>query len=321
LPVMICPRWVAVKAQPIAVEDVVGYLMAALVLPVEQCGVFEIGGTDQVSYGQIMREYARQCSLRRWMIPVPVLTPHLSSLWLGLITPVYARIGRKLIDSMRNPTLVHDTSALTAFDIRPKSLREAIERALRHEDQEFALTSWCDALSSAGKPQSWGGVKFGTRLVDSRTVQVPVPPPSAFAPIQRIGGLNGWYFANVLWWFRGAVDLLVGGVGLRRGRRDPHTLSAGDALDFWRVETFVPDRELGLVAEMKVPGRAWLQFEVEANSRGSVIRQTAIFDPAGLAGLLYWYMLYPVHRWIFSGMLNEIAAVAGRRTGTSSVAA
>jgi hypothetical protein len=152
-------------------------------------------------------------------------------------------------------------------------------------------------------------------------VQVSVPPAAAFAPIQRIGGLNGWYFANVLWWFRGLLDLVVGGVGLRRGRRDPHTLSAGDALDFWRVETFVPDHELGLVAEMKVPGRAWLEFEVEANSRGSVIRQTAIFDPAALAGLFYWYMLYPVHRWIFGGMLNEIAAVAGRRTGTSSLVA
>src|SRR6204780_3396895 len=229
LPVMICPRWVAVKAQPIAVEDVVAYLMAALVLPVEQCGVFEIGGTDQVSYGQIMQEYARQCGLRRWMIPVPILTPRLSSLWLGLITPVYARIGRKLIDSMRNPTLVHDNSALTAFDIRPKSLGEAMERALHHEDQEFALTNWCDALSSAGKTPSWGGVKFGSRLVDSRTVQVSVAPAFAFAPIQRIGGLNGWYFANALWWLRGALDLLVGGVGLRRGRRDPQRLSPGDA--------------------------------------------------------------------------------------------
>src|ERR1700681_3547302 len=243
LPVMICPRWVAVKAQPIAVEDVVAYLMAALVLPVEQCGVFEIGGTDQVSYGQIMQEYARQCGLHRWMIPVPILTPRLSSLWLGLITPVYARIGRKLIDSMRNPTLVRDPSALTVFSIEPKGLREAIGRALRQEDQEFALTRWSDALSSAGKPQSWGGVKFGTRLVDSRTVQVSVPPASAFAPIQRIGGSNGWYFANFLWWFRGSLDLLVGGVGLSRGRRDPHTPAAGDALDFWRVVTFVPDHE------------------------------------------------------------------------------
>jgi uncharacterized protein YbjT (DUF2867 family) len=312
LPVMICPRWVAVKAQPIAVEDVVAYLMAALELPPEKSGIFEIGGTDQVSYGQIMQEYARQCGLRRWMMAVPVLTPRLSSLWLGLITPVYARIGRKLIDSMRNPTLVHDSSALTAFDIKPKGLREAIERALSHEDQEFAMTSWCDSLSSGGKPQSWGGVKFGTRLVDSRIVQVFVGPALAFAPIQRIGGLNGWYFANLLWWFRGFVDLLAGGVGVRRGRRDPNTLSVGDALDFWRVETFESGHLLGLAAEMKIPGRAWLQYEVEANSRGSVIRQTAIFDPAGLAGLLYWYALYPVHRWMFSGMLRSIAAIAER---------
>jgi len=315
LPVMICPRWVAVKAQPIAVEDVIAYLLQALELPVGEAALFEIGGADQVSYGEIMKEYARQCRLRRWMIPVPVLTPRLSSLWLGLVTPIYARIGRKLVDSMRNPTLVSDPSALTVFGIKPKGLKEAIKRALYHEDQEFALTRWSDALSSSGKPPSWGGVQFGTRLVDSRTVQVSVPPALAFAPVRQIGGSNGWYFANFLWWFRGSLDLLVGGVGLRRGRRDPHTLAAGDALDFWRVETFEPDRRLSLVAEMKIPGRAWLQFEVEPNSRGSVIRQTAIFDPAGLAGLLYWYALYPLHRWIFSGMLHEIAAVAEREAG------
>jgi len=312
LPVMICPRWVDVKAQPIAVEDVIAYLMEAPELPLEQGAVFEIGGADQVSYGEIMQEYARQCGLRRWMIPVPVLTPRLSSLWLGLVTPVYARVGRKLVDSMRNPTLVRDPSALTIFNIKPKGLREAIERALHNEDQEFALTRWSDALSSSGNRPSWGGVQLGTRLVDSRSVQVSVRSAFAFAPVQRIGGSNGWYFANFLWWFRGFLDLLVGGVGLRRGRRDPHTLAAGDALDFWRVEVFEPDHRLSLVAEMKVPGRAWLQFEVEPNSRGSVIRQTAIFDPRGLAGLLYWYALYPVHRWIFSGMLDEIAAVAER---------
>ncbi len=318
LPVMICPRWVDVKAQPIAVEDVIAYLMEALELPLEQGAVFEIGGADQVSYGEIMQEYARQCGLRRWMIPVPVLTPRLSSLWLGLVTPVYARVGRKLVDSMRNPTLVRDPSALTIFDIKPKGLREAIDRALHNEDQEFALTRWSDALSSSGSPLSWGGVQLGTRLVDSRTVQVSVRPASAFAPVQRIGGSNGWYFANFLWWFRGFLDLLVGGVGLRRGRRDPHTLAAGDVLDFWRVESFEPDHRLSLVAEMKVPGRTWLQFEVEPNSRGSVIRQTAIFDPRGLAGLLYWYTLYPVHRWIFSGMLDEIATVAEREASIPS---
>lgn len=312
LPVMICPRWVEVKAQPLAIEDVIAYLVEALDLPAGQDAVFEIGGPDQVSYGEIMREYARQCGLRRWMIPVPFLTPRLSSLWLGLVTPIYARIGRKLIESMRNPTLVCDPSALTAFRVKPKGLREAVERALHYENQEFAQTLWSDALSSSGKTESWGGVRFGTRLVDSRTIEVSVPPALAFAPIQRIGGSNGWYFSSFLWRVRGFFDLLVGGVGLRRGRRDPYALAAGDALDFWRVESFEPNRLLNLVAEMKLPGRAWLQFEVQPHSQGSVIRQTAIFDPAGLAGLLYWYTLYPVHHCIFKGMLHEIAATAER---------
>jgi uncharacterized protein YbjT (DUF2867 family) len=310
LPVMICPQWVAVKAQPIAIEDAVAYLVAALDLPIEQSAVFEIGGPDQVSYGEIMQEYARQCGLRRWMIPVPVLTPHLSSLWLGLVTPIYARVGRKLIESMRNPTLVRDKSALTVFKIHPMGLKEAIKRALHHENQEYALTFWSDALSSSGNQTSWGGARFGTRLVDSRTMHVAVPPALAFAPIQRIGGANGWYYASFLWTIRGFFDLLVGGVGLRRGRRDPNSLVVGDALDFWRVESFEPGRRLNLVAEMKVPGRAWLQFEVEPASDGSVIRQTAIFDPAGLSGLLYWYALYPIHYCIFKGMLRRIAAIA-----------
>jgi uncharacterized protein YbjT (DUF2867 family) len=321
LPIMICPRWVEVKAQPIAIEDVVMYLVAALELPVGQSAVFEIGGPDQVSYGEIMQEYARQCGLRRWMIPVPVLTPHLSSLWLGLVTPIYARVGRKLIESMRNPTLVRDKSALTVFTLQPMGLSQAVERALHHENLEYAATFWSDALSSSGKPTSWGGVQFGTRLVDSRTAQASVPPALAFAPIQRIGGSNGWYFASFLWRIRGFLDLLVGGVGLRRGRRDPHTLLAGDALDFWRVESFEPNRRLSLVAEMKVPGRAWLQFEVEPNNRGSVIRQTAIFDPAGLGGLLYWYAFYPIHYCIFQGMLHQIAAMAQREPGAASAQA
>lgn len=157
------------------------------------------------------------------MVPVPVLTPRLSSLWLGLVTPTYARIGRKLVDSMRNPTLVRNPSALKVFDIRPKGLQDAIERALHNENLEFAETSWSDALSFAGKTRSWGGVRFGTRLVDSRTLQVPVTPAAAFASIRRIGGVSGWYFANVLWWLRGFLDLLFGGVGMRRGRRNTQT--------------------------------------------------------------------------------------------------
>ncbi len=319
LPVMICPRWVGVKAQPIAVEDVIAYLVQALALPVETSEVLEIGGADQVSYGEIMQEYARQSGLRRWMIPVPVLTPHLSSLWLGLVTPVYARIGRKLVDSMRNPTLVRDRSALKLFDIKPKGFSEAIARALHFEDKELAATRWSDALSSSGKTAAWGGVQFGTRLVDSRSIEVSVPPGAAFAPIRRIGGANGWYFANFWWRFRGALDLLAGGVGVRRGRPHANTLAVGQSVDFWRVEAFEPDRQLRLAAEMKVPGRAWLQFEVEPNGAGSVIRQTAIFDPHGLAGLMYWYALFPVHRWIFRGMLREIAVRAERESTVAAV--
>jgi uncharacterized protein YbjT (DUF2867 family) len=236
LPVMICPRWVRVMAQPIAIEDLLDYLVEALELPDGDSTIYEIGGPDQVSYGDIMHEYARQRGLRRWMIPVPVLTPYLSSLWLGLVTPVHARIGRKLVGSLRNPTLVQDTTALRAFSVRPRGLREAIARALINEDDEFAQTRWSDALSSTGKPKSWGGVRFGSRLVDSRTIDVPVPPQAAFAPIQRIGGQTGWYYGTWLWSLRGFLDRLVGGVGLRRGRRDPVDLRVGEALDFWRVE-------------------------------------------------------------------------------------
>jgi uncharacterized protein YbjT (DUF2867 family) len=310
LPVMICPRWVRVMAQPIAIEDLLDYLIQALELPDGDSTVYEIGGPDQVSYGDIMHEYARQRGLRRWMIPVPVLTPYLSSLWLGLVTPVHARIGRKLVGSLRNPTLVRDTTALGAFSVRPRGLREAIARALVNEDREFAQTRWSDALSSTGKPKSWGGVRFGSRLVDSRTIDVPVPPQAAFAPIQRIGGQTGWYYGTWLWSLRGFLDRLVGGVGLRRGRRDPVDLRVGEALDFWRVEQFEPNRLLRLQAEMKVPGRAWLEFEVSGDQQQSTIRQTAIFDPVGLFGLLYWYSLYPLHELVFAGMLRGIARAA-----------
>jgi hypothetical protein len=261
-----------------------------------------------------MKEYARQRGLKRLIIPVPVLTPKLSSLWLGLVTPLYARVGRKLIDSVRHDTVVTDDRAIQAFDIRPRGIREAIARALINEDQEFAATRWLDALSSPGKLKSWGGVKFGTRLVDSRSLQVPCTPEVAMQPIRRIGGKTGWYYGDWLWRLRGFVDLLFGGVGMRRGRRDPEWLMPGDTLDFWRVEAYEPNRLLRLFAEMKVPGRAWLQFEIEAHGAATTIRQTAIFDPVGMFGLLYWYALYPLHELIFRGMLRGIVkAIGGKR--------
>lgn len=310
LPVMICPKWVSTPAQPIAIEDLLSYLMAAADMPTGISEIFEIGGPDQVTYGEIMQEYARQRGLKRWMISVPFLTPRLSSLWLGLVTPVFARVGRKLVDSMRNPTVVTNERALETFSIRPRGVREAIARALVNEDRELAATRWSDALSSAGKPKRWGGVRFGTRLVDSREVETNVPVEAAFAAAQRIGGKTGWYYGNWLWRVRGWLDLLAGGVGLRRGRRDPVELRVGDAVDCWRVEALEPNRRLRLAAEMKLPGRAWLEFEVTPTPTGSRIRQTAEFDPVGLTGLAYWYSVYVLHEFVFRGMLNGIVTAA-----------
>lgn len=315
LPIMITPKWVSTPAQPIAIEDLIAYLTAALRLPVAACRVYEIGGADQVSYGGIMRAYARSRGLRPWMIPVPVLTPFLSSLWLGLVTPLYARIGRKLIESIVHPTVVQDDAALRTFDIRPMGIDDAIRRALAHEDQQYAATRWSDALCSSGAPPAWGGMRFGTRRVYSRTLRVPVPPAAAFAPIRRIGGTTGWYAWNWLWRLRGALDLLAGGIGLRRGRRAPDTLRVGDTVDWWRVEAFEPDRRLRLVAEMKVPGRAWLEFEVTGDTTSATIRQTAVFDPVGWWGRIYWNALYPVHQLVFGGMLRKIARTATLPTG------
>jgi uncharacterized protein YbjT (DUF2867 family) len=317
LPVMICPRWVAVEAQPIAVEDVIAYLAAALDLPAGTERVYEIGGPDRVTYGDLMREYARQRGLKRLLVPVPLLTPRLSSLWLGLVTPLYARVGRKLVDSMRNPTVVRDPAALLVFSVKPRGVREAIARALVNEDGAFARTRWSDAVSSSGLTERYGGDRIGTRFIDSRKVLVPVPPSAAFAPIRRIGGDAGWYYGNFLWRLRGFLDLLAGGVGLRRGRRHPDELREGDALDFWRVEAVEPNRLLRLRAEMRVPGRAWLQFEITPATGGAEIRQTAIFDSSGLFGLAYWYALYPLHRFVFGGMLRGIAAAALGATMTS----
>jgi len=308
LPVMVTPRWVSTRAQPIAIEDVISYLMAALDAADDVAGVFEIGGAEAVSYREIMDEYARQRGLRRWMFPVPVLTPRLSSLWLRLITPLHAAVGRALIDGARNETVVTDDGASRVFDVHPIGLREAIARAVQKEDRAFAETRWSDA--SGGGPSL--AEHSGTRIVESRTVEIACTPEQAFAPILRIGGHAGWYYGDSLWRVRGMLDLLVGGPGLRRGRRDPESLRIGDALDFWRVEALEAPNLLRLAAEMRLPGRAWLQFEVEPITAGARIRQTAIFDPLGLAGFLYWYALYPIHRIIFTGMLRSIASAAVR---------
>jgi uncharacterized protein YbjT (DUF2867 family) len=316
LPAMVTPRWVHVSAQPIAISDLLAYLEAALDLETEESRIYEIGGAERVSYGDLMREYARQRRLRRVMIPVPVLTPRLSSLWLGLVTPLYARVGRDLIESICHETVVRDDLARHDFAIEPIGVQEAIATALANEDREFAETRWSDAIAAGGTDPgrfgSYGGVRRGRRLADSRECEVDVAPAEAFAPIRRIGGRTGWYAFDWLWRLRGFIDLMVGGVGMRRGRPDPERLRVGDTLDWWRVESYEPHHLLRLRAEMKLPGRAWLEFEVRPSDRGSTVRQTAVFDPTGLLGLLYWYGVYPLHVAVFRGLLAGIAREAQR---------
>ena len=308
LPVMVCPAWVRTPTQPIALADLIAYLVAVLDLPPGESRVFEVGGADVVSYAAIMREYARQRGLRRWLIPVPLLTPYLSSLWLGLTTPVYARVGRELVDGLRTATVASDDAARTAFPVRPLGLRQAIARAVDEEDAAFAAGPWTEARLAAGTALRWGGVRVRTRLIHSCAVDLPVAPAAAFTPIRRIGGANGWYYGDWLWRLRGLADRLLGGVGMSRGRRDPEHLAAGDVVDCWRVDACEPDARLRLAAEMKLPGRAWLQFDVTPREGGgATVRQTAVFDAAGLAGRAYWHALYPVHVLLFRGLLLSIA--------------
>ena len=319
LPVMVCPRWVGIHAQPIAIEDLLSYLVAAIGLPAGPSQIFEIGGPDVVSYGDIMREYARQRDLRRLMIPVPLLTPHLSSLWLALVTPLYARVGRKLISSIRNATVVRDRRALEAFSIRPRGLRESIARAIAAADSPAGANRWSDSRS-AGLAAPALVNAAAPALVDVRETVVTASLSAAFAPIRRIGGETGWY-CDTLWRMRGWVDLLAGGIGMRRGRRDAETCVAGDPIDFWRVAVYEPDHLLRLEAEMKVPGRAWLEFSVDpVTDTTTRIRQVARFEPSGLLGRLYWYSLLPVHAIIFSGMLRRIGNRAAEARVVASAA-
>jgi uncharacterized protein YbjT (DUF2867 family) len=308
LPVMITPRWVETAAQPIAIEDVIEYLVEAIQVEAANGLIVEIGGPDVTSYLGIMREYARQRSLRRWFFPVPVLSPGLSSRWLTLVTPIYASIGRSLIESMRNASVVRRPEESRKFPVSPIGFRSAIARAFANEDRDIAETRWSDAgyCVTAHGPCEPGPAA----LSNIQEVRVPVPASEAFAPVRRIGGRVGWYFGNWMWRLRGLVDLMTGGVGMRRGRPNPDTPMPGSTLDFWRVQIYEPDRRLRLLAEMRVPGRAWLEFRAEPEGQSTVLRQTAYFEPRGLSGLLYWYCLWPIHQLMFRGMLRRIAASA-----------
>jgi len=309
VPVMICPRWVYTRTQPIGIREVLEYLAAALDLPSDDGRIIEIGGADVVTYGEMMLLYAEVRGLKRWMIQVPVLTPRLSSYWVNLVTPIPAAIARPLIEGLRNENVVHDDSARTLFPhIRPVGYRVAVERALARLHVGNLESVWSDALST-----SQGDVKPVTLTVhegmvlERRQRVVKSAPAALFTVFTGIGGKRGWFAFNWAWEIRGLMDKLIGGVGLRRGRRDPDTLRVGDALDFWRVEEVEEGHLLRLRAEMKVPGRAWLQFQATPREDGqTLLSQTAFFAPKGLFGWLYWYALYPFHGFIFSGLIDQI---------------
>jgi uncharacterized protein YbjT (DUF2867 family)/uncharacterized protein YndB with AHSA1/START domain len=316
LPVMTTPRWVNTPCQPISIRDLLTYLIAALEEPRSAGRVIEIGGSTVLTYGEMMQGYARVRGLHRVIIPVPVLTPGLSSHWVNLVTPIPRAIARSLIEGLRNPVVVRDPAARELFpQIRPMSYQDAVRQAVERLTLGHVETSWTMALGNlpAGIPLSTQTHAEEGLVFERREQVVDAPPALVYRVFTGIGGKRGWLYANWTWRLRGMADRVVGGVGLRRGRRDPNILLPGEALDWWRVEDVQPGRLLRLRAEMKLPGRGWLEFCAEPASAGrTLLRQTAYFHPTGLAGLLYWYGLYPIHRIIFQGMIRALARRAER---------
>lgn len=310
IPVMICPRWVFTQVQPIGIRNVLEYLVAALETPESAGQVIEIGGSDVLSYGDMMLGYARVRGLRRVLMPVPVLTPGLSAYWVHWVTPIPAEIARPLIEGLRNEVVVRDGKACRLFPhIRPMDYQAAVQLALANLEASQVETAWSDALvtSQGDIPPVVLTTQDGI-IIERRRRIVQAPASVVYQAFAGLGGERGWPYANWAWRLRGITDRMIGGVGFRRGRRDPNDVRPGDAVDFWRVEAAERDRLLRLRAEMKVPGDVWLQFEAKPQSNeATLLTQTAFFAPKGLLGFLYWYLLYPVHGLIFSGLIRNLA--------------
>lgn len=319
LPIMVCPRWVFTRVQPISVRTVVDYLVGALSTPDSEGQVIEIGGQDVLTYGEMMKLYAEVRGLKRAVVSVPVLTPRLSSYWVHWTTPIPAEIARPLIEGLKNEVIVSDDKAERLFpNVERLDYRTAVARALDRLEHGDAETWWSDAMATSLGDVAPVELTVQDGMVrERRTALVEAPAQDVFKTFCGIGGRRGWLYGNWLWRIRGFMDRMVGGVGLRRGRRDPDHLRPGDALDFWRVEDVKEDRSIRLRAEMKVPGNAWLEFDVEPQPDGtSRLNQCATFAPKGLSGLLYWYALYPTHRFIFSGMIAKLVEIAEREAKT-----
>lgn len=320
LPVMVAPKWVHNRCQPIAISDVLAYLVAVLDCESAAGRVLEIGGPDVCTYVEMMRIYAEVAGLgNRRVLPVPVLSPWLSSLWVGLVTPLPSNLGRPLVESLINEVIVGDRPITEVIERERLGFRESLEQALRRVADKRVLTRWSDATLPGRTPADplptdpdWTG---GRTLTDAHGATSSASPHDLFATAQGIGGKRGWYVTGPLWAIRGFVDKLLGGVGMRRGRRDPDRMRVGDAVDFWRVEAIEPDELIRLRAEMRLPGEAWLEWHItpEGDGGGSHLEQRAIFHPRGLAGRAYWYSLVPFHAIIFKYLAVRLAQAAEHR--------
>jgi uncharacterized protein YbjT (DUF2867 family) len=319
LPMMVTPRWVETKCQPIAIRDVLRALVASLN---DHSGshIYEIGGPQVLSYKDMMQSYARVAGLpRRLIVPVPVLSPRLSSLWIGLVTPLPVGVARPLVDSLRNEVVVSGEPIPKRFNVEPMSLDDAIAKALDSDTSLDVPSRWSDASSSPAGASAWDpDWAGGTLFVDEKTVDTIATPADLFWAYSRIGGSVGYYTQNWAWRVRGLIDTVVGGVGLRRGRRHPEDVRIQDTIDFWRVAAVEPGSHLQLAAEMKLPGEAWLEWRNHQEGSQQTLVQTAYFRPRGLFGRLYWYSLLPVHRLIFGRMVRRIAAAAESRSNVVS---
>lgn len=317
LPVMITPRWVETRVQPIAVRDVLAYLVQAPHTRPEGHRVVEIGGPDVLTYRGLMEIYADVRGLERVMIPTPVLSPRLSSYWINLVTPIPASIARPLVRGLTSEVVVDDPEpAKRWFDVRPLSYETAVKLALDRTRQGAVETLWSSSLSAVprGTPSATELTDTEGMLVDRQVVRLDAGPEATFEAVSRIGGEEGWYAFDWLWRLRATLDHWIGGVGMRRGRRDPAELLPGDTVDFWRVESVEPPHHLQLRAEMKLPGRAWLRFDVRELDDATELQQTAFFEPKGLLGYLYWWTVYPLHALLFPRMIRSIAARAESAT-------
>lgn len=312
LPVLPVPRWARATVHPIAIDDVLACLVEAVDLPADTHRTYLLGGAEAIGFDELMREYARMRGLRRWVVPLPGDLRRLSSLAVATVAADYARIGRTLIDALRLRDPVAVVGLPPESAVRPAGVREALNRASRLEETQFKHIRWSRAFTTDESLQRWGGARYRNRFVDSRVVTVKAPVAAAFAAVERIGGAHGWYSTRWLWQLRGWMDRMIDGVGMGRGRRDPDRLVVGDVLDCWRVVALEPGRRLLLSAEMKLPGNGWLEFEARpaADGRTTTLRQTASFDPLGLMGLLYWWLSWPAHQWVFAQMVNGIAGWA-----------